>query len=242
MLSLVQIIVRLILAVFLGSMVGLERERHDKAAGLRTHMLVCVGSTLIMIVSAYGFNDLLGRQATVLDPSRVAAQVVSGIGFLGAGLIIFRRDVVIGLTTAAGVWAVAGVGLAVGGGLYIPAIITTVIIVLVMEAIIPIETRLRKSHKQILSLTVLVDRDTSMSVLEDAVRTENAVFKGLRVEPEEDAGRSRNVVLKGRVESGEKSRYDIVDIMLEPLSTSQALAIVDQLKKMPSIHRVEIGN
>ena len=102
---------RLALSALLGSFIGYERERPAWAAGLRTHMLVCVGSTLIMIVSAYGFSDVMIPGAG-LDPSRMAAQVVLGIGFLGAGLIMARGEVVRGLTTAASVWSVAGVGLA----------------------------------------------------------------------------------------------------------------------------------
>ena len=101
---------RLLIAAALGSVIGIERERLAWAAGLRTHMLVSVGSCLAMIVSAYGFSGVLGRNV-VLDPSRVAAQVISGVGFLGAGSIILRNEVVKGLTTAASLWAVAAVGL-----------------------------------------------------------------------------------------------------------------------------------
>src|ERR1700742_4007569 len=114
------IALRLAVAALLGSLVGFERERLLWAAGLRTHMLVSVGSCLIMIVSAYGFSNVLGPHV-ILDPSRVAAQVVSGIGFLGAGSIILCNEVVKGLTTAASLWAVAAIGLAVGGGLYVEA-------------------------------------------------------------------------------------------------------------------------
>src|SRR6201992_3606016 len=116
MLTDVSITLRLLLAALLGSLIGLERERLQWAAGLRTHMLVSVGACLMIVVSAYGFNTVLGPRV-VLDPSRVAAQVVSGIGFLGAGSIILRNEAVKGLTTAASVWAVAGVGLAAGAGL-----------------------------------------------------------------------------------------------------------------------------
>ena len=97
-----ELIGRLVMSAVLGSVIGFERERLSWAAGLRTHMLVCVGSTLIMIVSIYGFSDSLGEHVT-LDPSRVAAQVVSGIGFLGAGAILARGQVIRGLTTAASV-------------------------------------------------------------------------------------------------------------------------------------------
>src|SRR5271170_3617235 len=116
MLSNSELLTRLLLAAFFGSVIGFERERMNWAAGLRTHMLVCVGAALMMLVSAFGFSDVLGTRNVVLDPSRVAAQVVSGIGFLGAGSILMRGEVVRGLTTAASVWAVAGIGLAAGGG------------------------------------------------------------------------------------------------------------------------------
>ncbi|WP_018263372.1 MgtC/SapB family protein [Methylobacterium sp. WSM2598] len=139
MLSNVEIIARLALSALLGSLVGLERERLLWAAGLRTHMLVCVGACLTMIVSAFGFADILGQQNVVLDPSRVAAQVVSGIGFLGAGTILLRGEVVRGLTTAASLWAVAAVGLAVGGGLYVASIATTLIVLIILAGVKPLE-------------------------------------------------------------------------------------------------------
>ncbi|RQR68083.1 MULTISPECIES: MgtC/SapB family protein [unclassified Burkholderia] len=136
-----ELLLRLALAAILGAAVGIERERMSWAAGLRTHMLVCVGSSLIMLVSAYGFNDVAAQQHISLDPSRVAAQVVSGIGFLGAGAILLRGEVVRGLTTAASVWCVAGVGLAVGGGMYVGSIGGTVIILLILAGVKPLEKR-----------------------------------------------------------------------------------------------------
>lgn len=105
------------LAFVLSALIGLERELRQKAAGLRTHTLVGVGAALIMLVSKYGFTDVLTKNLIVLDPSRVAAQIVSGIGFLGAGLIIVRRDAIHGLTTAATIWLTAGIGMAAGAGL-----------------------------------------------------------------------------------------------------------------------------
>ena len=130
MLPNLELLLRLLMAAILGSVIGIERERLLWSAGLRTHMLVCVGSCLIMIVSAYGFAGVLGPRV-ILDPSRVAAQVVSGVGFLGAGSIILRNEVVKGLTTAASLWVVAGVGLAVGGGLYIAAAGATIIVLII---------------------------------------------------------------------------------------------------------------
>lgn len=111
---------RLIISFLLGGLVGLERESHNKSAGFRTHILVCLGSTLIMLISIYGMSG-----GTVRDPARLAAQVVSGIGFLGAGTILREGNSVRGLTTAASIWVVSGIGLAVGAGFYLGAIITT---------------------------------------------------------------------------------------------------------------------
>lgn len=139
----VELIARLLLSAALGSAIGFERERLVWAAGLRTHMLVCVGSCLLMIVSAYGFSDVLGREHVVLDPSRIAAQVVSGIGFLGAGTILLRGEMVKGLTTAASLWGVAAIGLAVGGGLYVASGATTLIILGILAGLKPIEDRFR---------------------------------------------------------------------------------------------------
>ncbi len=149
MLSPEDTILRLAVAALLGGLIGLERERLEWAAGLRTHMLVCLGSALIMIVSSFGFADILraGSQTIILDPSRVAAQVVSGIGFLGAGTILFfRQEVIRGLTTAASLWTVAGIGLAVGGGLYFAAIFTTVLVVVILGLIKPLERRIFRRH------------------------------------------------------------------------------------------------
>ncbi len=121
---------RLALAVLLGGIIGFERERHNRPAGFRTHVLVCVGSALIMLVSAYGFIGALGSTNYVVDPSRIAAGVVTGIGFLGAGTILRHGNTITGLTTAATIWVVSGVGLAVGIGFYVGAVVTTLMVLI----------------------------------------------------------------------------------------------------------------
>lgn len=115
----------LLLAFVLSSLVGLEREIRQKAAGLRTNALVGVSAALFMLISKYGFADVLESGRVVVDPSRVAAQIVSGIGFIGGGVIFMRRDVVKGLTTAASVWLTAALGMACGAGLPVLALATT---------------------------------------------------------------------------------------------------------------------
>jgi putative Mg2+ transporter-C (MgtC) family protein len=122
----------LALAFVLSALIGLEREIRQKNAGLRTYTLVGVAAALFMLISKYGFMDVLSPYRVVLDPSRVAAQVVSGIGFVGAGVIFMRRDVVRGLTTAASVWVTAALGMACGAGLPVLAIATTIAHFIVM--------------------------------------------------------------------------------------------------------------
>src|SRR5713101_537222 len=137
-----EVAIRLLVATVLSGVIGLERERGERAAGLRTHALVGLGACLLMIVSAFGFEDW-HYSPGALDPSRIAAQVVSGIGFLGAGVIIFQRDggVVRGLTTAASVWVVAAIGLAIGGGLYVTGVVATGITLLILAGLKPLERR-----------------------------------------------------------------------------------------------------
>ena len=128
-------VLRLFLAGALGTVIGLDREYRAKEAGYRTHFLVSLGSALIMIVSQYGFMEVVKMEGINLDPSRVAAQVVSGIGFIGAGTIIFQKQIVRGLTTAAGIWATSGIGLAIGAGMYWLGISATVLTLIGLEAL-----------------------------------------------------------------------------------------------------------
>lgn len=134
----------LALAFVLSASIGLEREIRQKSAGLRTHTLVGFAAALIMLVSKYGFSNVLGENV-VLDPSRVAAQIVSGIGFIGAGLIFTRGDAVRGLTTAATIWLTAGVGMAAGAGLWLLALIVTGGHFLAVFVLTPLTARMPRS-------------------------------------------------------------------------------------------------
>lgn len=127
-------ILRITIAAVLGGIIGLEREYRSKEAGFRTHFLVALGSALFMVISAYGFDGALISPEHRLDVSRIAAQVVTGIGFIGAGTIIFQKHMVKGLTTAAGLWVTAAIGLTCGGGMYILAISSTVLVLISLEA------------------------------------------------------------------------------------------------------------
>lgn len=218
MLTYYELLLRLLLAALLGSAIGLERERLLWAAGLRTHMLVCVGSCLIMIVSAFGFSDILGTSNVVLDPSRIAAQVVSGIGFLGAGAILLRGDIVRGLTTAASVWAVAGIGLAIGGGLYAAAVSATIIILIILAGMKPLEEKFktRKNNTWILTLTVKHNQ-MSMDLLQETIHNRTTYIKQLIIQ------------------STDKPEIDHVTIILTKVSPLIALEIIAQLKNLSCV-------
>jgi Uncharacterized membrane protein len=126
---------RLVLAALFGTIIGLDREYREKEAGFRTHFLVSLGSALMMIVSQYGFSEILTHDGVSLDPSRIAAQVVSGIGFIGAGTIIFNHQIVRGLTTAASLWATAGIGLTAGAGMSWLALPATILTLVALEGL-----------------------------------------------------------------------------------------------------------
>jgi len=126
-------ILSIVIAALLGGAIGLEREYRSKEAGFRTHFLVGLGSGLFMVLSLYGFEDFIGIQGIQRDPSRIAAQVVSGIGFIGAGCIIFQKNAVKGLTTAAGLWVTSAIGMAAGAGMYLLSVVATALVLLCLE-------------------------------------------------------------------------------------------------------------
>lgn len=147
MIGIGDVIVRVSVAGLFGLLVGAERERFERGAGVRTMALVGLGSALFTITSGFAYQDLLSLPHVSFDPTRIMAQIVTGIGFLGAGIIWMRRDVVRGLTTAAALWAVAAVGMACGAGLWAPAITGIVAILVVLALLRPIEHWIFPQHK-----------------------------------------------------------------------------------------------
>lgn len=141
MIDWLHISIRLILALVLGGLVGWEREQNNHAAGFRTHILVCVGSALIMLLSIYGFSEFANEPSVRLDPARLAAQAITGIGFLGAGVILHNGFSITGLTTAASLWVVCAVGLAIGAGFYFAAGLTTILVLFNLFVLNKVEQR-----------------------------------------------------------------------------------------------------
>jgi putative Mg2+ transporter-C (MgtC) family protein len=213
------IIVRLAVAAALGAIVGLERERTEHAAGLRTHALVSLGSAMFMLVSSYGFDSVLGAHVTV-DPSRVAAQVASGIGFLGAGTIIFRREIIRGLTTAASIWTIAAVGLACGGGMYIPAIATTILVLIILSALHPLEGLLYPTRRRIrISLTC-----AQHGFPEESVRKIIA-----------DAGAKLHRI---DLRYDNEKKHDRIELVLRQ-TPDQAVAVIENLRSLEGVREVQ---
>jgi len=138
----VRIICQLLLSAILGGLIGFEREYQKRAAGLRTHSLVAIGSTLFTIISLEAFTGWLDNPGISFDPSRILAAIVMGVGFIGAGLIIYRRFRVEGLTTAAGIWVVAAVGMAIGAQLYLIAIFTALLTLVILTGLRLLEERI----------------------------------------------------------------------------------------------------
>jgi putative Mg2+ transporter-C (MgtC) family protein len=214
-------LLRLFMAAALGSLIGFERERLLWAAGIRTHMLVCVGACLFMIVSAYGFGTVLGPNV-VLDPSRVAAQVVSGIGFLGAGAILARGEIVKGLTTAASIWTVAAIGLAVGGGLYFAAGVSTAVILVILAGVKPLEELYRDRNQ---SCRLVIEATQGTLTPELAKRTlgiRMAQIKRFIVKPAED------------------DRTDEVTLILSRVSSQEIQSLIEKLRNLAGVNQVSL--
>jgi putative Mg2+ transporter-C (MgtC) family protein len=215
------LIFRLLIAALFGSIVGADRERLAWAPGLRTHMLVCVGACLFMIVSAFGFSDILGTRNVILDPSRIAAQVVSGIGFLGAGTILLRGEVVRGLTTAASLWSVAAIGLAVGGGLYVEAAAATALIMVILAGIKPLEERFQQRHK---THELLLETELGMLSL-----------AGL----EAALGYRARRIVRYVAKPSEQEGFESISLTFTRLSPNEVAEIENTLRNLPGVAKVD---
>lgn len=214
-----EISLRLILAALFGAAIGLERERKDWAAGMRTHMMVCMGSALIMLVSSFGFNDIVGRDYAELDPSRVAAQIVSGIGFIGAGTILFRKPAtVLGLTTASGLWTVSGIGMATGGGMYFAASAATVFSIIILWGLHPIQKRIsNKFHQKSLAIHAKGDINPR-KIINRLLEDKDLDFANFSIE--------------------RRKKELVIDVTLEKSASSRLLDIVDSLQAEDYIKKI----
>ena len=215
-----EMILRLVLSGVIGSLIGLQRMRHNKEAGLRTHFIVAVASTLIMLVSKYGFTDVLRTSTIVLDPSRIAAQIVSGIGFLGAGTIIFHRQSIYGLTTAAGLWATSAIGLSIGAGLYWIGIGTSLLVLVALEIFEKGEKKFSLKSGTLNVLTQDID-----PVLE-TVKNSGIKISQIKIEHEKLENNLFDITLKVNINIQNSSLID---------------EILNKLVSMPGTERVKLN-
>ena len=211
-------ILRMLLACFCGSIIGLERSRRQKDAGIRTHMIVALGSALIMIVSKYGFMDIMHIEGIRADASRIASNVVTGVGFLGAG-VIFVRDVSIkGLTTAAGIWTTAGVGLAIGAGEYELGIAASIIMVVSQLILHRFFSKLENTANE---FTVVVsDTKDSVKNFKDKLASMNISVAKCNITRNKDSTLTLDVTVK-------KSRMISMDEIMLLIEQDDSIVSID---------------
>jgi putative Mg2+ transporter-C (MgtC) family protein len=226
-------IAELMAAFVLSMIIGIEREIHQKSAGLRTHTLVGVGAALFMLISKYGFNDVLVPGRIMLDPSRVAAQIVSGVGFLGAGLIFVRRDSVRGLTTAAAVWVTAAIGAACGAGLIVLAIAATFIYMVVATIFPHLSQRLPRASS---TLSVIrVRYPDGQGVLRQILALATARGFTLSEISTEAIGYQRST---GGITSAENTEKAMVGVSLQVRGQALVNDLVAALSELPGVEAV----
>ncbi|MGG7187833.1 MgtC/SapB family protein, partial [Clostridium butyricum] len=177
-------LLRLFIAAVCGMAIGYERKNRMKEAGIRTHFIVAIGAALIMIISKYGFQDQIGWPNMSLDPSRIAAQVVTGVGFLGAGVIFMQKQTIVGLTTAAGVWVTAAIGLSIGSGLYFVGIAATVITIL-GQILLHGKIRFLSSPRTETLMLQIVDNADAIKLLQDIFEDNEIIILNLKSKRDE---------------------------------------------------------
>ncbi len=174
-------LLRILVAALCGSLIGIEREKRSKNAGVRTHILVSLASALMMVVSKYGFFDVLAIDGIDIDASRVAASVVSAIGFLGAGVIFMKNENTIGVTTAAGLWGTVGIGITIGSGMYITGISVTILIILIQFLL---HSKMIKLGSTQVTGTLILELNNEAFTLQSiytALKSKELLVKNLRI-------------------------------------------------------------
>lgn len=208
-LSRIEITIRLLLSIILGGIVGFEREKVGKPAGLRTHILVCLGSTVTMLTSLFMFYQFQGKAN--LDPGRISAQVISGIGFLGAGTIILEGPNVKGLTTAATLWIIAAIGLAVGIGFYYGAVLCTIIVFIVLRTLSKFEKNILNNHCNKTLVIVLKNSSSNLGKISALLEDMNIAVNNIQINFSKD----KNIELSIRLP---KNSLELEKRIIEELS------------------------
>ncbi|GLV61548.1 methyltransferase [Bacillus mycoides] len=219
----IDFIMRIGVAGLLGAMIGIEREIRSKEAGLKTHFLVAVGSALIMVVSKYAFSDIIFEDHMSLYPSRIAAQVVSGVGFLGAGTIIIQKQAVKGLTTAAGLWATAGIGLAIGAGMYVVGIGATILVLIGLEIVSRI-FKLRFLFSQNITVQICMNKHEAVQQILETLQVQGIPIISYEVEALQ---RDTGVVYK-------------VGVKVKNISPEEKNAFIQHMQTLPEVTFIKL--
>ena len=219
-----ELLLRVVLACVFGGIIGYERQSRRKSAGLRTNVLVCLGACLIMVLSQEIYQHVEGK--TNADPARLAAQVVSGIGFLGAGAIMKEGLTVTGLTTAACLWVVAGVGLAVGGGFYSGAFITTALVFVTLGALSRLDNLV--DHEKRIGLTIhTLDKAGQLMSISSCLEDLQLTIHGIKVKADED-------------EVAAEARSLYIDLDVYNRRGLKIMVIIEAIRKIDGVISVDI--
>lgn len=222
MISFSIIVLRLVLALVLGGLIGLEREVSEHQAGMRTNALVSFGSALFTLISAYGFLSLSQFTHVQIDPTRIASYIVAGIGFLGGGAIFLRKESVKGLTTAAAIWTVAAIGMACAVGFYWESVVATLLTLIILRVLVLVENRMIPEHSQI-TVHVHFSADAPLSLIEEI--HEMCINQGLLVE-----------TLRIRKNTGENE----LNLECRTLDTNKAASVVQTICTLPGVQEAKL--
>ncbi|ALS29927.1 magnesium transporter MgtC [Paenibacillus sp. 32O-W] len=220
----IDLTIRILIAGALGGLVGLEREWSNHPAGLRTHMLVCIGSAAIMLLSIYGFSDFVAEENVRVDPARLAAQVISGIGFLGAGAILRTGSTVSGLTTAASVWVVAAIGLCVGAGFIYAACLTTLVVLISLFVLNKFEKYLMRHRRSQEIVVKIYDRPGVLGNISAVFHEQDLQIENVKMKREERFGKE-----------DDPDRIVELCISLRSAPKHKLIAAIDSIRQMREV-------
>jgi putative Mg2+ transporter-C (MgtC) family protein len=218
-----EMLLRVVVAGVCGLLIGYERKNRMKEAGIRTHFVVATGAALMMVISKYGFKDMQGDTGIALDPSRIAAQVVSGVGFLGAGMIFMQRQTVKGLTTAAGIWATAGIGMAIGADLYLLGIGVTILILVAQKLLHSGFGWLASPRSEQLSIR-MSEEEGAVEAVQAALRANGITVLQFQAEKQR---------------TGDSSEL-LLDITVKVPASGEADKLLSLIGQVPQVIRVEM--
>ncbi len=222
-----EISLRLLLAAVLGGLIGYEREQSNHFAGFRTHILVSIGSTLIMLISIYGFTDFLMYENVNFDPSRIAAQVVTGVGFLGAGTILRHGFTVTGLTTAASLWVVAAIGLAIGAGFYYGAALSTLLVLISLAVLSKLDPLITKKKNLVRLKIIVIDSPGKLGEIATKIGDRRVNVKKISISDERLDKEIKNTV--------------VINLLLKIPKNEKVYTIIDEIKLINGVKEVQFG-